>query len=135
MSNNITSAELVNSSYVTTDSDIQLASEADHQKIFPNSIKNMRKRVKDIGERDRDYLPLWMRSIQPDSRVETGFVKSVVLCYTQPGQADIIKAKIRASGFDFKNLDFEIDRYLIDIIYGNIQDKYFAFPHPREKEL
>lgn len=129
------SKELVNTSYVTADSDIQLASESDHQKIFPNSIKNMRKRIKAIGERDRDYLPLWMRSIQPDSRVETGFVKALVLCYTKPGKANIIKAKIKARNFDFKDLDFEIDRYLIDIIYGNIQDKYFAFPHPKEKEL
>lgn len=135
LTNHIASPELVNSSYVTADTDIALASEADHQKIFPNSIKNMRSRIKDIGERDRDYLPLWMRSIQPDSRVETGFVKAVVLCYTKPGKADIIKAKIKASGFDFKKLDFEADRYLIDIMYGNIQDKYFAFPHPREKEL
>ena len=135
LKNNVESKELVNSSYVTTDSDIQLASESDHQKIFPNSIQNMRSRIKDIGERDRDYLPLWMRSIQPDSRVETGFVKALVLCYTKPGKAGIIKAKIKARNFDFKDLDFEIDRYLIDIIYDNIQDKYFAFPHPREKEL
>ena len=95
----------------------------------------MRERIKDIGERDRDHLPLWMRSIQPDSRVETGFVKAIVLCYAKPGKGDIIKAKIKASGFDFKNLDFEADRYLIDILEGNIQDKYFAFPHPKEKEL
>ncbi len=94
----------------------------------------MRSRIGDVGERDRDHLPLWMRSIQPDSRVETGFVKALVLCYTKPGKAAQILAKIKASEFDFKDLDFETDRYLIDIRYEDIQDKYLAFPQLKEKK-
>jgi hypothetical protein len=44
-----------------------------------------------------------------------------------------IKAKIRDDNFDFRVFDFEIDRYLIDIINGEIQDKYLAFPQRKEK--
>jgi hypothetical protein len=35
--------------------------------------------------------------------------------------------------FDFKNIDFESDRYLIDSIDSNIIDKYLAFPQRGEK--
>jgi hypothetical protein len=37
-------------------------------------------------------------------------------------------AKIKASGFDFKNIDFVADRFIIDIIDGEIQEKYLSFP-------
>ena len=42
---------------------------------------------------------------------------------------DFLKAEL------FKDLDFEADRYLIDIMDGDVQDKYFAFPHTKEKKL
>jgi MoaA/NifB/PqqE/SkfB family radical SAM enzyme len=33
----------------------------------------------------------------------------------------------------FKTIDFVADRYIIDIIDGEIEDKYLAFPQPGEK--
>jgi hypothetical protein len=38
-----------------------------------------------------------------------------------------------AEDFDFKTIDFVADRYLIDIIDGQIEDKYLAFPQRGEK--
>jgi hypothetical protein len=35
--------------------------------------------------------------------------------------------------FSFKSLDFVADRYIIDIIDGEIEDKYLAFPQRGEK--
>ena len=46
--------------------------------------------------------------------------------------ADMI-ARIKAADFDFKTIDFVADRYLIDIIDGQIEDKYLAFPQRGEK--
>jgi len=143
--NVINSKVLVNSTSITIDSDIPFISDSDHQRIFPNSIKNMRKRLKDItvaegnsnirsADRDRTYLPLWMRSIQEASFVETGFVSALPLCYVKPGYANDIILNIKNSGFDFKILDFEVDRYLIDAIDGVLEDKYLAFPQRGEKE-
>ena len=143
--NKIDSKILVSGNQITIDSDIFLISDRDHQQIFPNSIKNMRKRIKEItvededstirrANRDRTYLPLWMRSIQEDSFVETGFVSAMPLCFTKPGEADYIILNIKNNGFDFKILDFEIDRYLIDAIDGELSDKYLAFPQRGEKE-
>ncbi len=129
----INSPVLVSYDAIKIDSDIPLVSDQDHQRIFPNSIKNMRNRIKVVGDRDREYLPLWMRSIQPNKFFESGYVKALVLCYVKPGRAETIIAKIKASGFDFKNIDFVADRYLIDIIDGEIKDKYLAFPQRGEK--
>jgi hypothetical protein len=133
----ISSPVLLSYNAIKVDSDIPLASDRDHQRIFPNSIKGMRNRIKAIGESDREFLPLWMRSIQDMASRETGYVKALVLCYAVPGRADAIinriKAKIRDEGFDFKAFDFTADRYIIDVVNGEIQDKYLVFPQHKEK--
>jgi len=69
-----------------------------------------------------------MRSIQTDSFVETGYVKSLILCYVLPGKSPAVISRIKANGFDFKSIDFTADRYVIDILGGEIADKYLAFP-------
>lgn len=129
----INSKVLISYDSIKVDSDIPLVSDSDHQRIFPNSFKNMRSRIRSVGDSDREYLPLWMRSIQSNSFVETGYVKSLVLCYTKPGYAQTVISRIKSSGFDFKNLDFLADRYIIDIINGQIENKYLAFPQRGEK--
>ena len=134
LKDNLNSKVLVSYDAIKVDSDIPFVSDADLQRVFPNSMKNMRGRIKDIGQRDREFLPLWMRSIQSQATYELGFTKSLVLCYAKPGRADSIMARIKASNFDFKTLDFVADRYVIDIIEGEIQDTYLAFPQ-REVSL
>lgn len=133
LSNSINSKVLVSFDAIKIDSDIPLVSDSDHQRIFPNSFKNMRSRIRATGERDREFLPLWMRSIQPDDFVETGYVKSLVLCYSQLGYSEGIISRIKSSGYDFKTIDFTVDRYLIDVLEGEIEDKYLAFPQRGEK--
>jgi hypothetical protein len=129
----INSKVLVSYDAIKVDSDIPFVSDRDHQRIFPNSIRNMRRRVRSVGERDREFLPLWMRSIQDQSLYESGYTKSLILCYAKPGKGESMLSRIRASGFDFKTIDFESDRYLIDSIDGELEDKYLAFPQRGEK--
>lgn len=133
LSDNIESKVLVSYDAIKIDSDIPLVSDSDHQRIFPNSIKNMRSRIKNIGERDREFLPLWMRSIQSNNFVESGYVKVIPLCYVKPGFSEPMISRIKLSGFDFKTIDFEADRYLIDVLDGEIENKYLAFPQRGEK--
>jgi len=128
---NSNSKVLVSYDNITIDSDIPYASDADLQRVFPNSVKNMRKRISEIGERDREFLPLWMRSIQQTSTYELGFTKALVLCYAKPNRADSIISRIKSSGFDFKTIDFTADRYVIDILNGQIQDTYVQFPQDK----
>jgi len=130
---NINSRVLVSYDAIKVDSDIPFASDRDHQRIFPNSFKNMRSRIKVVGDRDREYLPLWMRSIQPGTFVEPGFVRAVVLCYLKPGFSPAVLSRIKTKAFDFKTMDFTADRYLIDSLGGEIEDKYLAFKQRGEK--
>jgi hypothetical protein len=130
---NINSKVLTSYDSIKVDSDIPFVSDSDHQRIFPNSFKNMRSRIKEAGIRDREFLPAWMRSIQPNSPVESGYVKALVLCYTKVGFAESVISRIKLSGFDFKTINFTADRYIIDIIDGTIEDKYLAFPQRGEK--
>ena len=131
--NNINSKVLISYDSIKIDSDIPLVSDSDHQRVFPNSIKNMRSRIGAVGDRDREFLPLWMRSTQEQAAYETGFVQALPLCYCKPGSAENVVARIKANGFDFKTIDFVADRYIIDIIDGEIEDKYLAFPQRGEK--
>jgi len=128
---NSNSKVLVSYDNITIDSDIPYASDADLRRVFPNSVKNMRKRLSTIGERDREFLPLWMRSIQQTSTYELGFTKALVLCYNKPGRADVVMSRIKSSAFDFKTIDFTADRYIIDILNGEIQDTYIQFPQDK----
>ena len=130
---NINSKVLVSFDAIKIDSDIPLVSDSDHQRIFPNSIKNMRNRIKELGSRDSEFLPLWMRTIQDNAAFEPGYVKALPICYCLPGKAEAIVSRIKSSGFDFKSLNFEADRYLIDVLEGNFEDKYLAFPQRGEK--
>ena len=131
---NLNSPILISYDAITIDSDIPFVSDSDHQRVFPNSIENMRDRIQSVGDTRRDLLPLWMRSIQSDQSFEPGYTLILPLCFTLPGKSADIVANINATEFDFKLINFEADRYIIDILDGEIEDKYLAFPHRREKE-
>jgi hypothetical protein len=133
LSNSIKSKVLISYDAIKVDSDIPFVSDSDHQRVFPNSIKNMRERINSVGDSDREFLPLWMRSIQDTSSFETGYVKALPLCYCKPGTSVNFIARIKAANFDFKSLDFVADRYIIDILDDVIEDKYLAFPQRGEK--
>jgi hypothetical protein len=178
---NINSKILLSYDAIKVDSDIPFVSDSDHQRIFPNSIRNMRNRVKSIGNRDRTFLPLWMRTIQDAVFVETGYLAALVVCYVKPGNSEKIisrilnKTKYASRGnwsetvlyrvgdsvfykgdyytatlnntnkdpftnpdnwlkkFNFQSINFTVDRYIIDTLGGEIEDKYLAFPQRGEK--
>jgi hypothetical protein len=98
---------------------------------FPGSVTNWQYRLKQLGETEREYLPLYMRSIQTSAKRELGFVKAVPLCFTLPGQSNAILLNIKNNGFDFNQINYEIDRYIIDSVTGYGNDKYLAFNNDR----
>ena len=100
---------------------------------FPSSISIWRSRIKNMMDttHERNYLPLWMRSIQPGNTLELDYVSAVPLCFCKPGGADSIILNIKYSSFDFKLLDYTVDRYIIDAVTGNYTDKYLVFRNDR----
>lgn len=111
---------------LSADLDTQIISDT-FKKIFGNSVTNIRNRIQSIGDTERNYLPLWMRTPQTRSGVQQGFTKAIPICYCLPGQADYILLNIKNSGFDFKTIDFTVDRVIIDSVTSEIGDKYIAF--------
>jgi hypothetical protein len=136
---------------ISIDSTGYTISDPNPSTYFPSSITNWRDRLKNWTavirdplypgdptkkitvnfDSERNYLPLWMRSIQPGTRAELGFQLAVPICYCKVGAADDIILNIKFSKFDFKLLDYTADRYIIDSVAGSTQDKYLVFKNDR----
>jgi hypothetical protein len=116
---------------------------ADRSDVYPDgefrgpaSISLWRKRIEQLGLRDRNYMPLWMRTVQDGSVQELGFVSAVPLCFCKAGRgADIllnIKNYLKNNAdFSFNKIDYTIDRYTIDSVTGDTTDKYIVFRNDR----
>ena len=72
-----------------------------------------------------------MRTIQPGSSYELGFVLAVPICYCKEGNSSSILLNIKHSNFDFKIIDYTVDRYIIDSTAENNSDKYLVFKNDR----
>jgi hypothetical protein len=132
---------------ITADSTGYEASNPQVDTYFPNSITNWRTRLSQTVDHydnngnpvavqsERNYLPLWMRSIQPSTKQEIGFQLALPLCYCKPGSGDKILLNVTtylASGaFSLNSIDYTVDRYIIDSVTGSTSDKYLIFKNDR----
>jgi hypothetical protein len=81
---------------------------------YPNSNQNMEsKLISGIGYQDKGALPEWMTSRQPDGR-QLGFLHAVVLAYVKPGSSALIAYRLKDRNFNLNEIDFTVDRYLLD---------------------
>ena len=100
---------------------------------YPGSIDNIRNSLTSIRlsdnsviSVDNQQLPRFMTN---SSRIDPSkYIKVVTLCYALPGQGNKIASRIRGSKFDFKLLDFEIDRLVVETSLDNSTAKYLMFP-------
>jgi len=103
--------------------------------LYPSSVTNMKEKLKEIISVDgsslleinENLLPEWMKSIQ-STGTALGFKRAVPIAYVKPGYGISILDNIKKTGFDFKNIEFDIDRLIIDSVEGQSGDKYIAFP-------
>ena len=116
-----------NTNTIKIDSDAVKISDSNDQRKYISNITNMRDRIRAVGQNLREFYPLWMRTSQALGEAELGFVLGVPLCYCKPGQADGVLLNIQNSGFDFKKLNVEIDRYNIDSTKNNSNEQYLKF--------
>lgn len=119
------------SNTITADSNaIKISQTQDIVKYISN-IDNMRRKIKQVGLNSRDFLPLWMRTAQEGSLSELDYVLALPIVYTKPGYSTTIKENILNSGFDFKKIDFEIDRYIIDSTAESSEEQFVLFANYR----
>jgi poly(3-hydroxybutyrate) depolymerase len=102
-------------------------SDPNDQSRFISNITNMRDNLSKVGNTEQNFLPLWMSTAQTNSVEELGYVTAIPLCYCKPGTSAQILLNIQNNGFDFRQLDFEIDRYIIDNTTGNSNEQYIPF--------
>ena len=81
--------------------------------IYPNAVANMRARMKNLGHKEWDYLPLWMKTTQVGDLAPLGYVMAVPICYCRPGTSALVKKRIEDKNLKFKNISFIIDRYIV----------------------
>jgi len=94
--------------------------------VYPNSIDNMRYNLEDnlfisVNEYNK---PRYMRTPQLGDYKPPAYMRVIPLCYALPGQGDKIISRIKLSGFDFKLLNFEVDRLIVQESIGNTTAKY-----------
>jgi hypothetical protein len=81
--------------------------------VYPNAVANMRSRMKSLGHKEWDYLPLWMKTTQSGDLAPLGYVMAVPICYCKPGTSALVKKRIADGNYNFKNISFIIDRYVV----------------------
>jgi hypothetical protein len=81
--------------------------------LYPNAVANMRSRMKSLGHKEWDFLPLWMKTTQVGDLAPLGFVLAVPICYCKPGTSALIKKRIQDKSLNFKNISFVVDRYKV----------------------
>ncbi len=82
--------------------------------LYPNAVANMRSRMKSLGHKEWDHLPLWMKTTQSGDLAPLGYIMAVPICYCKPGQSALVKKRIQDKKLEFKNIKFIIDRYIVN---------------------
>jgi hypothetical protein len=102
------------------------------------SVENMQEQLEGIEVSagvpisvDEYLRPRFMSTIQKDTGAPLGFIKCVPICYVLPGNSDKVLSRIKSSGFDFKNLDFDTDRIIVETPKEDTENGWLFYPTGR----
>ena len=133
-----------NGNTITTDNTGILAGQNKDILRYICNISNMRERLKTIQTSlpndseqfdqiitDNSFLPLWMRTQQEVGAPSEEYVFALPLAYCKPGTSNFVKDNIdnyiNNANFNFNQIDYEIDRYIIDSTLNNSNEQYILF--------
>lgn len=97
------------------------------QEKYISNIHHSRDELKQVGETEIEFMPLWMRTAQGNNVAYLGYVTAIPLCYCIPGTSKEILQILKNQNINFLNYNFEIDRFIIDTVEGDAEDTYIAF--------
>ena len=99
---------------IRSSSNLYSADQNQIETVYPNSFKNMRSKLDDVGQVTGEFLPLWMRSVQTSGN-SLGWTPAVPIAYCQPGESAQLKYTIEKQGIDIKTLPFSFNEiYTMD---------------------
>jgi hypothetical protein len=100
----------------------------------PASFDNQKLKLKSLTLSDgsdininENSTPRYMQTPQGESYIQPYYLAVIPLCYALPGQGKKIISRIKLSGFDFKLINFEIDRLIVQKSKDNNSAKYLVF--------
>jgi len=111
---------------IKTDSNAINVSQSTDSIKYISSIDNMRANIKTVGNQERNYLPLWMRTAQTGFE-ELDYVTAIPICYCKPGESATIINNIKNYGFDPKTINYDIDRYVVKRTENSDVEKFVLF--------
>ena len=111
---------------IKTDSNAINVSQSTDSIKYISSIDNMRANIKTVGDEERNYLPLWMRTAQTGFQ-ELDYVTAIPICYCKPGESATIINNIKNYGFDPKIINYDIDRYIVKRTQNSDVEKFVLF--------
>jgi hypothetical protein len=111
---------------IKTDSNAINISQSTDSVRYISSVDNMRANIKSVGDEERNYLPLWMRTAQTGFQ-ELDYVTAIPICYCKPGYATDIINNIKNYGFDPKIINYDIDRYIVKRTENSDVEKFVLF--------
>jgi hypothetical protein len=112
---------------IKIDSDALQISENLQNKKYISNLTNMRNNLSAVGVSDVNFLPLWMRTPQENNIEALGYIPAVVLAYCKPGTGESLLLNVKNSNFDFTQINFDVDRYILDSSKGNSNEQYILF--------
>lgn len=80
---------------------------------------------------DERLRPRYMSTLQ-DNGIPLGFIKAVPLCYVLPGNSAKFLSRIKSSGFDFKQIDFDTDRIIVETPLETDENGWLFYPTNRQ---
>lgn len=120
-------------STIKADSDAVILNEQNQTLFHISNTTNMRESLEQIGKSQREFLPLWMRTGQDSEIQELDYITAIPLAYCKEGFGEEVllnvKNALREGIYDFKSINFDVDRYILDSAVGISQESYIVFPN------
>ena len=111
---------------IKADSNAIKANSTYDQTRYISNITNMRDNISQIGNNERNFLPLWMRTSQNGFQ-ELDYITAIPICFCKPGYSEDILNNIKRYGFDPKRINYDIDRYIVKQTDGNNKEQFVVF--------
>lgn len=130
---NYNAAQSTNISYrpqfantISVDSDLINVSDPNRINKYISNIRSIRDNIRELGDTESDFLPLWMRTAQTGANA-LGYTLAFPLCFCLPGSSEIIKSAIQASDFDVREFEMDVDRFVIDSTEDVDREQFIVF--------
>ena len=94
---------------------------------YNSNLTHIKDNIRAIGETEKNFMPLWMRSSQPNQIAELGMINAIPLCFCKKDTSTLIANNLRLKDIDFTQYDLDIDRVIIDSSEGVSDEQYIVF--------